>query len=133
MTSPKRSRPLSPHLQIYKPQISSVLSILHRMTGAFLFVGSFFLALWLYALAEGENTYNVFQEWVVSPIGLILLLGWSFALFYHLANGIRHLMWDAGYGYDLPTMRRTGWMVVVTAFILTGVSWVLGLSWAQAW
>ena len=121
-------RPLSPHLQIYKPQISSVLSILHRMTGFALAIGTLLLTWWLTAAAYNVAAFSVAQGFVASWFGQLLLLGFSFAFFYHLCNGIRHLFWDAGYGYELDTMTKTGWLVVVAAFVLTAITWYLGYN-----
>jgi succinate dehydrogenase / fumarate reductase cytochrome b subunit len=123
MASPPR--PLSPHLQIYKPQITSTLSILHRLTGIALGVGTLFLMWWLVAAASGPDYYAMVQGWLVSFIGRILLLGFTFALFYHLCNGIRHLFWDMGYGFDLNVAARTGWIVVIASVVLTLGSWII--------
>ena len=121
-------RPISPHLQIYRPQISSVLSILHRLTGAALGIGSLLLAWWLLALATGPEAFASVQYFLGSIVGRLLLLGFTWALFYHLCNGIRHLAWDTGWGFDLPTMEKTGWAVVVASFALTLVAWIIGYS-----
>ena len=118
-------RPLSPHLQIYRPQISSVLSILHRLTGIGLTVGTLVLVWWLLAAAAGPEAYTTFQRFLGSFIGQILMLGWTFAFFYHLCNGIRHLFWDAGYGFSLPVMHMTGWIVVAASGVLTVLSWII--------
>jgi succinate dehydrogenase / fumarate reductase cytochrome b subunit len=122
------NRPLSPHLQVYKPQITSVLSILHRLTGIALAVGTLLLVYWLVAAASGAEAFAAAQEFVGSAIGMIVLFGWSVALFYHLCNGIRHLVWDAGYGFELPDVYRSGWAVVIATVALTLVSWILGLA-----
>lgn len=125
-----RDRPLSPHLQIYRPQLTSVLSISHRMTGIALAVGTLLLVYWLAAAAAGPDAYAMAQSVVGSAIGIILLFGWTYALFYHLCNGIRHLFWDAGYGFDLPTVYRSGWAVVGCSVGLTLLVWLVGLvSW----
>jgi succinate dehydrogenase / fumarate reductase cytochrome b subunit len=121
-------RPLSPHLQIYRLQLTSVLSIAHRLTGLALSVGTLLLAWWLVALASGEGAFNAAQGFVGSWLGKLLLLGWSFALFFHLANGIRHLFWDAGYGFDLKTTYASGWSVVAVSALLTVLTWAVGLS-----
>ncbi|HYC13426.1 MAG TPA: succinate dehydrogenase, cytochrome b556 subunit [Stellaceae bacterium] len=121
-------RPLSPHLQIYRWQLTSVLSILHRMTGVALSVGTLLLAWWLVALASGEESYNAAQGFIGSFLGKLLLLGWSFAVFYHLANGIRHLFWDAGYGFEIKTTYASGWTVVAASALLTVLAWGIGLS-----
>jgi succinate dehydrogenase / fumarate reductase cytochrome b subunit len=119
------SRPLSPHLQVYRPQITSVLSILHRMTGIALTVGTLLLAYWLIAAASGPEAFAAAQSFIGSWIGVILMLGWSFSLFYHLGNGIRHLAWDAGWGFELETATMTGWIVVGASAGLTLLSWIL--------
>jgi len=118
-------RPLSPHLQIYKPQITSTLSILHRLTGVALGAGTLFLMWWLVAAASGPGYYAMVQGWLVSFIGRILLLGFTFSLFYHLCNGIRHLFWDVGYGYDLDVAARSGWAVVIASVVLTLGAWII--------
>lgn len=122
------SRPLSPHLQIYRWQITSVLSILHRLTGLALSVGTLLLVWWLVALASGPDAFATAQAFVGSWLGRLLLLGWSFSLFFHLANGIRHLFWDAGYGFEIKTTTASGWAVVVTSVALTVIAWVAGLA-----
>jgi len=119
MSAPKRPRPLSPHLGIYKPQITSVLSILHRATGIVLFGGAFLWALWFMAIAAGPFYYDQLQGLFLHPLGLIVLFGWTFSFCYHLCNGVRHLIWDAGYGYDMATVRKSGWAVVFSAILLT--------------
>lgn len=122
------NRPLSPHLQVYRPQISSVLSILHRITGVGLGIGTLWLAWWLQAAAFGEGSFEAAQGFAGSIIGRLLLFGFTLALFYHLCNGIRHLFWDAGYGYDLPDMARSGWAVVAAAAVLTIAAWAVGYA-----
>ena len=122
------SRPLSPHLQVYKWQITMVLSISHRATGVALSVGTLLLAWWLVALAMGPQAFEVVQGFVGSWLGKLLLLGWSFSLFFHLANGIRHLFWDAGYGFENKTTTASGWVVVVASVALTVIAWVAGLA-----
>ena len=121
-------RPLSPHLQIYKPQLTSVLSIFHRATGVVLSVGSIFLVWWLVAAATGDDAFAAAQGFWASWVGLLLLFGWTFSLFFHLANGIRHLFWDAGYGFDLKHTYTSGWAVVATSSGLTLIAWIVGLA-----
>ena len=121
-------RPLSPHLQVYRPQLTSVLSILHRMTGGALAVGTLVLVYWLVAAASGPEAYAVAQDWIGSWIGYLVLIGWSWALFYHLCNGIRHLAWDIGWGFELPTVAATGWTVVAASGAMTVFAWILGLA-----
>jgi succinate dehydrogenase cytochrome b subunit len=122
------SRPLSPHLQVYKWQITMVLSISHRATGVALSVGSLLLVWWLVALVHGPEAFAVVQGFVGSWIGKLLLLGWTFSLFFHLANGIRHLFWDAGYGFENKTTTASGWAVVVASVALTVIAWIAGLA-----
>lgn len=117
------NRPLSPHLQVYRPQLTSVLSILHRITGIGLAIGTLLLVWWLIAAAIGPTAFNTVQSFIGSIIGRILLLGWSFALFYHLSNGIRHLVWDAGKGFELTTAYASGRLVVAGSVLLTAISW----------
>ncbi len=120
------NRPLSPHLQVYRPQITSTLSILHRFTGVALAVGTLLLIYWLAAAASGAEAFATAQGIIGSFIGRLLLFGWTFALFYHLCNGIRHLVWDAGYGFEIDTAERSGWVTVAASAALTLLSWILG-------
>ncbi|MDP8983986.1 MAG: succinate dehydrogenase, cytochrome b556 subunit [Pseudomonadota bacterium] len=123
---PVRPRPLSPHLQIYRWQIGNTLSILHRLTGVALALGIVALAYWLISLAGGEESYEGAMRVFSSPIGLIFLLGWTFAFHYHLLNGIRHLFWDAGYGFERTQRHASGWFAVLGAVGLTlCVCWVV--------
>ena len=123
-----RERPLSPHLQVYRWQITMVMSILHRATGIGLTVGAFGLAWWLLALAQGGNAADRAMRVVGSPIGMVLLFLFSLALVYHLLNGIRHLMWDAGRGYDIPEVYKSGYTVGVLTVVFTALVWVLALG-----
>ena len=119
-------RPLSPHLQVYKPQITSMMSIFHRITGVALTVGTLLLAYWLISLASGPAAFDVAQGFVGSIFGRLLMFGWTFALLYHLCNGIRHLFWDAGRGLELATAELTGKLVLAGAAVLTLLCWVFG-------
>lgn len=121
-------RPLSPHLQVYRPQLTSVLSILHRLTGLALGVGTLLLVWWLAAAAAGPEAFDAVQAFNGSWLGRILLLGWTFALFYHLCNGLRHLAWDMGWGFELSSAYRSGWAVVVGAGVLTLIAWIAGYA-----
>ena len=121
---PASNRPLSPHLQVYRPQLTSILSITHRGTGIFLALGALYLVCWLLAIASGPDAYASVSAFSASIIGRLLLLGWTYSLFYHLGNGIRHLVWDAGIGLDLKTTYMSGWLVVVGAVVLTVIAWV---------
>ena len=118
------NRPLSPHLQIYRPQLTSMLSIAHRGAGIALGLGTVFFAWWLLAAASGPDAYGAVQSFFGSVPGIIVLAGFSFALFYHLCNGIRHLFWDAGMGLELDQAYRSGWAVIAAAVVLTAGAWV---------
>ncbi|MBM3523199.1 MAG: succinate dehydrogenase, cytochrome b556 subunit [Alphaproteobacteria bacterium] len=125
----KRARPLSPHLQIYKPQITSVLSILHRITGVALSVGTLLLVLWIVAVAFGDDGfYAGYMSFLRSGFGMLMLFGWTVALFYHLLNGIRHLFWDAGIGFDLETTRKSGLAVLAGTAALSVAVWAAALA-----
>lgn len=116
---PVRARPLSPHLQVYRWQISNTLSILHRLTGVALAVGLVVLAYWLMSLAAGEDSYDAAMRLLSSPVGLLCMLGWIFSFLYHLLNGVRHLFWDAGYGFERTQRHASGWFAVLGAVVLT--------------
>ena len=124
---PARARPTSPHLGIYRWQIGNSLSILHRLTGVALALGLLALCYWLVSLAGGEQSYVEAAKWFASPPGLFGLVGWTFAFLYHLLNGVRHLFWDAGYGFELKDAYRSGWTVVAVSLIATAASWIVGL------
>ncbi|MSP88892.1 MAG: succinate dehydrogenase, cytochrome b556 subunit [Alphaproteobacteria bacterium] len=121
------TRPLSPHLQIYKPQLTSVLSITHRATGVALSAGAIFLVIWLAAAAAGPARYAQVNAFLGSWFGMLLLIGWTWALFFHLCNGIRHLAWDVGWGFELPQLHASGWAVVAGSVALTVIAWAAGL------
>jgi succinate dehydrogenase / fumarate reductase cytochrome b subunit len=122
-----QDRPLSPHLQIYRWQITMVLSISHRATGLALTAGTLLLAWWIVAAATGPAAFATVQGFLASWLGMLLLFGWSFALFFHLSTGIRHLFWDAGYGFDIVNTYRSGYAAVAAAVALTLLSWIIGL------
>ena len=118
------TKPLSPHLQIYRPQITSVLSILHRITGGLLSISLLLLVYWLLALAGGQNSYATAKQVLGSWLGLLVLIIVTFAFCYHFCNGIRHLFWDAGKGFELSSMQRSGIAVIVTSCVMTVVLWI---------
>ena len=120
-------RPLSPHLGIYKPQLTSMLSILHRATGIALAVGALYLALWVMC-AMSPAAYSHFQSFNTSLLGRFVLGGWLFSAFFHLCNGIRHLFWDAGYGFELKTAYNSGWAVVGGSAVTTVAAWLLAYA-----
>ncbi len=126
------TRPLSPHLQVYRWQLTSVLSVLHRGTGMALSAGTILLVWWLVAAAEGPDAYAGVQWFLGSWIGLLLLVGWSFSLFDHLCNGIRHLTWETGRAFDLRAVYVGGWAMLAATVALTVIAWIAGIaSWSR--
>ncbi|SRR5258708_11345053 len=119
-------RPLSPFMfpVWYRFQITSALSILHRLTGIGLAVGSILLAWWLISVAAGGELFEATHRFLASSIGMVLLFLWSVAFFYHLCNGIRHLVWDAGYGFEIRTATRSGYAVIAMTALLTVLAWL---------
>jgi succinate dehydrogenase / fumarate reductase, cytochrome b subunit len=125
---PARGRPLSPHVWLYRWQIGNSLSILHRLTGVALAVGLLALCYWLVSLAGGEPSYVAAAKLFAAPAGQLLLVGWTFAFLYHLLNGVRHLFWDVGYGFERTQRHVSGWFALLGALVLTLCVW--GLIWA---
>ncbi|MEE8546137.1 MAG: succinate dehydrogenase, cytochrome b556 subunit [Alphaproteobacteria bacterium] len=121
-------RPLSPHLQIYRPQLTSVMSMLHRISGVTLVGGTLLLTWWLVAAVEGPEEFEVVQGVIGSWYGQAVLLGFTLALFYHLCNGIRHLVWDLGLGLELDAVYRSGRAVIIATVLLTVLSWMVGYA-----
>ncbi len=119
VTQPRRERPLSPHLQVYKPQLTTILSITHRATGIALTIGLLLFSWWIIGLWDGKETFASVQNFLGTLVGSLMLIGWIWALFFHLCNGIRHLLWDAGYGFSLEATYRGGWVVVILPLVLT--------------
>lgn len=126
--SVKQQRPMSPHLQVYKPQITSVMSILHRITGFALVAGSVPLVLWLWGLAYDtsllEFVRNFFGQWY----GITLMIGWTFAFYYHLANGLRHMYWDMGKGFTMKSVNVTGAIALAFVLVATAATWMVILQ-----
>ena len=120
-------RPLSPHISIYRWPITMVLSILHRITGIGMALGLIALAAWLVQAAAGPESYQYFRTAMSMPLGQLLLVGWTFAFFLHLGNGIRHLVWDSGRGFEKGHSRATAWLVLVLAVVLTAAIWLVFL------
>jgi succinate dehydrogenase cytochrome b subunit len=119
-------RPLSPFMfpTWYRFQVTSALSILHRLTGIALALGSILLVCWLIAVAAGGELFAATHAFLASPIGIVLLFGWSIAFFYHLCNGVRHLAWDAGYGFEIRSAARSGYAVLCATVLLTALTWL---------
>lgn len=123
--SPQSLRPMSPHLQIYRWQMSNSLSILHRLTGVVLSGGVLLFASWLWGLAYCPMWTSILRDIGGSIVGQVMLFGWSVAFFYHFGNGIRHLFWDMGKGFSLPAMHRSGVFVILFAIIMTALLWIV--------
>ena len=113
-----RARPLSPHLQIYRWPVTMATSITHRATGLALAAGTLLVAWWLIAIASGAEAYDTFSMVARSPLGLLILFGFVWSLAFHLLNGIRHLAWDSGFGFEVKTAERTGVLVYVLSFVV---------------
>ena len=120
-------RPLSPHLQVYAPQITSILSIMNRVTGIATSAGTLLLVWWLVAAAAGPRAFAAVQGFIGSPVGLFVLFGWTASLFYHFFGGIRHLAWDAGWGYEIDRTHLTGWATIIATVATTVLVWTIGL------
>ena len=123
-----RQRPLSPHLQVYRLPLPAIMSISHRMTGIILSSGTLMLTLYLVALANGPESFALAQKVIAHPIGMLVLFGYSVALFYHGCNGVRHLFWDALIGLNIPAIYKSGQVVLVLAIVLTAGLWGLIFS-----
>lgn len=120
-----RQRPLSPHLQVYRPQMTSVMSIMHRAAGIVLTTGTLVMTAWLVSLAMGAERYGIVAAALAHPLGQFVLFGYSVALIYHALNGIRHLGWDIGIGLTIPEVYRNGQLVLVLTAVLTVVLWTV--------
>ncbi len=118
---------MSPHLTIYKPQISSVLSIFHRLSGVFNFFGMIALVWWIVFIAYTQTPYS--ETWIwnffTTHLGMAILMAWSFSLFFHMCTGVRHLFWDMGIGFSLRAVNITGYIAIVTALTLTSICWFI--------
>ena len=119
-----KPRPLSPHLQVYRPQLTSVMSIMHRASGAVLATGSLLVALWLAALAAGAAVFNPVADGMQHPLGQLVMFGYSLALVYHGLNGIRHLMWDLRVGLEIKQVYQSGYLVLGLTGLVTAALWL---------
>ena len=126
-----RQRPLSPNIQIYRPQLTSVLSILNRLTGMLLSIAAIGLVIWLLAAAAGPQSYATVRTAFASWIGQVVLFGCMFAFFLHFLGGIRHLIWDTGRGLDLESIEWGAWAMVAGSIVLTLVLWLVILLWGH--
>ena len=121
-------RPLSPHLQVYRLPLAAVLSISHRISGVGLTLGMVLLTYWIVSAAYGPDTYDEAMSYIGSPLGLIILFGFSVALFFHFCNGFRHLLWDAGRNFEIGQTRRGNIYVLIGTAVLTAAAWLLALA-----
>ena len=117
------NRPISPHLQIYKPQITSILSISHRFTGIILFFSCFLVCIWLFAMAFNDRLYDLINIFFSGIIGKVILFFITFSFFYHLLNGVRHLLWDIGYGYKIRNVYLSGIIVILLTLVINIYLW----------
>lgn len=128
MTAPVRERPLSPHLQVWRWHLTMLTSILHRATGMALYGGAVIVTAWALALGAGPEAYQGFTDLMASPLGRLVLVGLTLSVFYHLANGVRHLFWDAGIGLSVITSFRSGVMCMAFSVVATVIVWAIGLG-----
>ena len=120
------NRPLSPHLQVYKPQITSVMSVFHRITGVGNSLGAILVAWWFIAAAVGEGSFDTINGLLTSWIGHLVLLGFALSVCYHLCNGIRHLLWDAGYGFEMDQVKTTAIVALSAAGLMVAGLMLVG-------
>ena len=120
------NRPLSPHLQVFRPLITMVMSILHRITGAALYFGTILVAWWLIAAASGPDYFAWVDGFFGSFFGRLILFGYTWALMHHMLGGLRHFIWDMGAGFELPVANRMAWATVIGSVTLTVLIWVVG-------
>ena len=121
------ARPLSPHLSIFRPYINMVMSIVHRITGSINYAGSLLLALWLAFAASGPAGYDMANSLLGSPLGILVMFGFSWSLIHHACGGIRHFIWDMGAGLAKPSFRFLSWMTIAASAAITVLVWVIGL------
>ncbi|NJM34663.1 MAG: succinate dehydrogenase, cytochrome b556 subunit [Rhodomicrobium sp.] len=122
------ARPLSPHLTIFRLYVNMVMSILHRITGAANYFGTLLIVAWLTATAAGPDGFVAANEIAGSPIGLLVLFGYSWSLIHHALGGIRHFIWDTGRGFDIPSVRALSWATIIGSLSITAAIWFAGLS-----
>lgn len=120
------NRPLSPHLQVFRPLITMVMSILHRITGAALYFGTLLVAWWLIAAASGPDYFALVDGFFGSFLGRLILFGYTWALVHHMLGGLRHFVWDMGAGFELPVANRMAWATIIGSVVLTILIWVIG-------
>ena len=122
----RRPRPLSPHLGIYRVTMTMAMSIMHRITGVGLYIGVLLLAWFLIAASGDGATFSGFSGFIQSFIGQVILFGFTWALFHHLLGGLRHFVWDAGFGLDAPLRDQFAWGTLIGGLALTVIVWIIG-------
>ncbi len=127
-TRPMVQRPLSPHLSIFRPYITMVMSIVHRITGTANYFGSLLLALWLISAAASDAAFDTMSGLLASPLGLVVLFGFTWSLMHHMLGGIRHFIWDTGRGFSLGSARALAWGTLLLSITLTGLIWMVTLA-----
>jgi succinate dehydrogenase / fumarate reductase, cytochrome b subunit len=125
--SRNNERPLSPHIGIYRRQISMVMSILHRATGSALYFGTMLLAAWLIGVAQGPKAFDAVNALFAHPVGLLVMFGYTWALMHHMLGGLRHFIWDTGRGFNLGTVNLLSWLTIVGSVVLTAAIWFVAL------
>lgn len=128
MTNISQNRPISPHLTIYKPIPTMVMSIVHRATGVALYAGTVLVVWWLWAAASGPEAFDTVNAVLGSLLGRLVLFGYTWALLHHMLGGIRHFFWDMGYGFDKHTSTRTAWGILACSIVLTVLVWIAGYA-----
>ncbi|WOF75610.1 succinate dehydrogenase, cytochrome b556 subunit [Parvibaculaceae bacterium PLY_AMNH_Bact1] len=128
--APGRARPLSPHMGIYRPMLTMMMSIVHRITGGALYFGTLLLAWWLIAAATGPEAYGVFMDVATSWFGRLVLIGYTWALIHHLLGGVRHFIWDMGKGFELRTVEWLARLTLAGSLVLTVVVWLVAYAMA---
>ncbi len=123
-----QDRPLSPHLQVYRPMLTMMMSIVHRITGSALYVGTLLLAWWLVAAATGADAFSTVQWFLGSWLGLVILFGFTWALLHHMLGGLRHLLWDTGRGFEKPTIEALARATIAGSLSLTVIVWIVGFA-----
>jgi succinate dehydrogenase / fumarate reductase, cytochrome b subunit len=128
LPGPRRPRPLSPHLSIYRPTMTMAMSIAHRISGVALYGGVLLLAWFLIAASADASSFAAFSDFISSLVGRVALFLVTWALFHHLVGGLRHVLWDAGYGLEAPLRDRMAWATLIGGFALTVLVWIIGLA-----
>jgi succinate dehydrogenase / fumarate reductase, cytochrome b subunit len=121
-------RPLSPHISVYRVMINTVMSIVHRITGAALYFGTLLLAAWLVGAAMGERQFAMVNNLFGHPIGKLILFGYTWAIFQHMLGGLRHFLWDTGRGFQIWQVNLLSWLTIIGSISLTLATWYIGLT-----